>query len=319
MNPLPCDFPHGLRIDQTATDPEQLKEFAVGWNLDPIQIEAGRYLGRIRGAHIRSVQLGLSEHSLGTRIGGSAPAGTVVLALRLPSPCPTAFRGRRLEAHEMAVIHTGEEIDSLHAGASQILTVALQQSLADAFAHRRDCDSFQSLFPHERLVSRSPRGFAATGRRLLRLLDEIPMHGPAFADAAAGQCFERRLIATLFAEVQFHRVGPPDTQPRHCAKQAESYLRRHPRQALDLPPLCRQLEITPRALQLSFHKTFGLSMKSYAQAQRFNGARRELLASHPAIDSVKAVAMGWGFRHLGRFAADYLRWFGECPSATLAE
>jgi AraC-like DNA-binding protein len=51
---------------------------------------------------------------------------------------------------------------------------------------------------------------------------------------------------------------------------------------------------------------------------RFNGARRDLRVGDPRITSVKAIALHWGFLHLGRFAVNYRRWFGESPSATLA-
>jgi AraC-like DNA-binding protein len=319
MNPLPCDFPHGWRINRTTTDPDQMKEFAVGWSIEQTQLEAGKYLGRICGVHTRMIQLGLSEHSVSTHIHGAAPDGSVVLALRLPSPRPTSFRGQRLELREMAIIRSGEEIDSLHAGAAQILTVAIQQSYADQIARSHGAESFHQLFPRDKQNSISPDGFAATGQQLLRLLDQISQNDPPFADAAAGDRFEHRLIATLFAQIDFNRIRQNGPGPRNLAKLAETYLHQHPCQALDLLPLCRELSSTPRTVQLSFSKTFGLSMKSYAQALRFNGARRDLLAAHPAIDSVKAVAIGWGFRHLGRFSSDYFRWFGECPSITLAK
>lgn len=32
-----------------------------------------------------------------------------------------------------------------------------------------------------------------------------------------------------------------------------------------------------------------------------------------------AIAMGWGFTHMGRFAVEYRKRFGESPSETLRQ
>jgi transcriptional regulator GlxA family with amidase domain len=81
--------------------------------------------------------------------------------------------------------------------------------------------------------------------------------------------------------------------------------------------ICQQVGIPARCLQISFLKSFGISMKAYAHALRFNGVRRDLIAACPAEQSVKAIARHWGFCHMGRFSINYRRWFGECPVQTL--
>ena len=50
--------------------------------------------------------------------------------------------------------------------------------------------------------------------------------------------------------------------------------------------------------------------------QRLQAVRRHLQRA-AAHESVSSIALHWGFAHLGRFAGDYLRRFGESPSATL--
>lgn len=45
------------------------------------------------------------------------------------------------------------------------------------------------------------------------------------------------------------------------------------------------------------------------------GARREL-KSRAGTDTVQDVAARWGFWHMGAFASDYRRQFGERPSDT---
>jgi AraC family ethanolamine operon transcriptional activator len=51
---------------------------------------------------------------------------------------------------------------------------------------------------------------------------------------------------------------------------------------------------------------------------RLNGARREL-GSTVATASVSDAANRWGFWHMGQFAADYRKLFGERPSQTATD
>ena len=51
----------------------------------------------------------------------------------------------------------------------------------------------------------------------------------------------------------------------------------------------------------------------YLHALRLNRARRELRLADPDVSRVSDVANRWNFWHMGQFAADYRRLFGELP------
>lgn len=56
----------------------------------------------------------------------------------------------------------------------------------------------------------------------------------------------------------------------------------------------------------------------YLKDVRLRRVREALMSASPESITVTAVAMRWGFTHLGHFTADYKRSFGESPSVTLA-
>lgn len=60
-----------------------------------------------------------------------------------------------------------------------------------------------------------------------------------------------------------------------------------------------------------------MTPKALLTGQRLHGVHRELWNSDPSTTLVMDVANHWGFWHMGQFAADYCRFFGELPSATL--
>jgi transcriptional regulator GlxA family with amidase domain len=65
-----------------------------------------------------------------------------------------------------------------------------------------------------------------------------------------------------------------------------------------------------------FRDFYGVSPMRYLRNHRLQRVRDELLSE--TAGQVSEIASRWGFAHLGRFAAEYRRRFGECPSVTRA-
>ena len=69
----------------------------------------------------------------------------------------------------------------------------------------------------------------------------------------------------------------------------------------------------------TLHKHFrsrGTSPMRYVRERRFGEVRQALLGAAPD-ESVTGIALRWGFSHLGRFAVEYRKRYGETPSQTL--
>lgn len=82
--------------------------------------------------------------------------------------------------------------------------------------------------------------------------------------------------------------------------------------------ICRSVGVSERTLQYAFQTNVNMSPLSYLRVRRLNRVRSVLHAADPRCTRVTAVAMQFGFLHLGRFAADYKKLFDEAPSVTLA-
>ena len=79
--------------------------------------------------------------------------------------------------------------------------------------------------------------------------------------------------------------------------------------------LCRQAGVTSRTLFRAFLAVRGTTPYRYLQQLRLNEVRRALALGSEAA-TVTEVATRFGFRELGRFAAQYRAAFGESPSET---
>ena len=80
--------------------------------------------------------------------------------------------------------------------------------------------------------------------------------------------------------------------------------------------ICRASGASYRTLNYAFLDRFGVAPKQYLQAVRLDGVRKDLRRDEPDV-TVSNIANNWGFWHMGQFAADYKRQFGELPSETL--
>lgn len=72
-----------------------------------------------------------------------------------------------------------------------------------------------------------------------------------------------------------------------------------------------------RTLEYAFRDYFDVTPKAYLKSRRLIAVRRELRRSPNADTLIHEVAGRWGFWHMGQFAADYRRFFGELPSDTM--
>ena len=99
----------------------------------------------------------------------------------------------------------------------------------------------------------------------------------------------------------------------------EALLQAQPHQNLRIPEICKALGVSDRTLRLCCEEQLGLSPTKYLRLRRMQLVRRALWREEPDTAKVSEVAQryGYGFRELGRFAANYRAVFGELPSATL--
>jgi AraC-like DNA-binding protein len=83
--------------------------------------------------------------------------------------------------------------------------------------------------------------------------------------------------------------------------------------------MCDAAGVSERTLEYAFRDVMGLSPVAFLIRLRLHRARQALLAADPESATVTAIALHWGFGHLGEFAHAYKDCFGELPSETLAQ
>ncbi|WP_064503343.1 helix-turn-helix domain-containing protein [Cobetia amphilecti] len=151
-------------------------------------------------------------------------------------------------------------------------------------------------FLMDRLIKRQETGF------------EVQVHQDILSLAVAAILEERTPLTDCYPSYQ-HR--------RQVVERVREHVNSTEPAPICIESLCRIAHVSQRTLRNSFTSILGISPMQFIRLNRLNQVRRRLCDSQ-STSTVGQVASDWGFYHLGQFARDYRRLFGESPSSTLA-
>ena len=146
---------------------------------------------------------------------------------------------------------------------------------------------------HDDSLLRSPLGIAGIEQTLMTAL--LATQPSNYSDALAKQ-------------------ASPAT-PRHVMR-AEELIRSHPERPITVGDLIATSGVSARTLFEGFQRFRGTTPMALLRTVRLERVRAEL-ETVPPSENIAGIAFKWGIVHLGRFARDYRRRFGELPSHTL--
>ena len=95
------------------------------------------------------------------------------------------------------------------------------------------------------------------------------------------------------------------------------YIVEHIVEPLEMYKLCQLTNKSVRTIERTFKQVFSITVREYHSSYRLALIRQTLI--HNKNISVSNTALKYGYLHLGRFANNYKKLFGELPSKTLAK
>jgi AraC-like DNA-binding protein len=122
-----------------------------------------------------------------------------------------------------------------------------------------------------------------------------------------------KLIATLH-QGSIH--GEPDAQAR-CFARVVQYVDDNIRHDITAERLAQHAGLSVRSLYMLFEKSARMTPKAYIRKKKLEHVYSTLMDPASRVANVTAVALEFGFTHLGRFAELYRQTFGMLPSTSL--
>jgi transcriptional regulator GlxA family with amidase domain len=115
-------------------------------------------------------------------------------------------------------------------------------------------------------------------------------------------------------------LAPEVTLPQGATgrvREAVEYMHAYAHTPISTTDVAAHVGLSVRGLQQAFQRQVGTAPNAMLRGIRLDRVRDELRQGAPGHVTVAAVAVKWGFAHLGRFSGAYLTRFGEYPRDTL--
>ncbi len=284
-----------LQLDQS---PGRTTYLAVG--SERVMITRFDFSNRL---HQRAVPL-QGYHTFGMLTGPQAPA---------------RFSGREMGEAALSHMDPANGLDAISEAGFSGYTLAFREDLLQELALTSELAA-----PGFTGWTSSPGDIALNAEVLAALREQIA----CFLAGAASNNLVDDALEWLESELpsQLLQIGNGNARPgpvrartrMRVRRKALEFLQANEREPLTVERLCEVSASSISTLERAFREEYGVSPKRYLLLNRLSGVRRSLL-EEPPERSITDIAGEWSFSHMGKFAADYRRAFGELPSETRSQ
>jgi len=309
---------HAGRLDCESL--EELADATSGWEFDWRQLDRGPLRANLLQIETSSTLVSQFRVNRKFHQRGASPPGMRTFGIVGAQSTPVAWNGREwLKDHievfptqdlYEAVSHPGFQGDGVSVPEDKIRSTAETLGLPDPLERLPAGSCFVEADPLRMQVLR---------RSLAMLYSAVsdPNHVPLDEKTCSELDFEIRssLVFALASGLDTDVRTPAATVRSSALRLALDYIENLADSAPTVKDICRATGASYRTLNYAFLERFGVAPKQYLQAVRLSGVRKDLRRMGPD-SAITDTANNWGFWHMGQFARDYRRQFGELPSET---
>jgi AraC family transcriptional regulator, ethanolamine operon transcriptional activator len=298
-------------------DPEAMTLALQDGQLEHVQLQAGRFQGRVAHSTSDSCRVDWGDYNLAVLARGDIAGDMVSLGLLVMGDGDWRVHGQAMDSGDLiAYPEKGELLIALPPRAQW---VSLQVP-----RHRLESMELPGIRRMHEAPLRVRGGVNGGLRRVLADLAPVLAAQPAptfLHEGDVARAHEDLFIAVLG---EMARRGDAAEASKslnarerwRVIRRAEEFIESSDDLAVRIDDLCAAAGTSLSRLERAFREVFGMSPRRLLAMRRLAGVRRELLLGDANV-TVTDVAMRWGFYHLGRFSQEYRALYAERPSDTM--
>ncbi|SFV61837.1 Transcriptional regulator, AraC family [hydrothermal vent metagenome] len=308
-------FESNLVVNSPILGFEEAIRYSVGWDAEVKQTQKdSRLLMQVSGFHTPHIQFGSTSYNAPFWVRGLSPKKSVVITYNQTNGIIN-YQNRRFEQNELLLLTHDRELDLVISDRNTTFTIAIDEE----YFHRVFFEHYGVEFEgniKRRLLLEPQRERAFLGF-LGFWIDYFLSSDKELLLTSNYEEIEEEIIYTLFGfiVVDRRRVKAKNS----ILKEARGLLEHSLDIDLKLSDVSKYLGISQRTLEYTFKQNLGMTPKNYLQILRLHAIRNELKLSNPKRTRVSDIALKYAFFHLGHFASEYKKLFGELPMQTLQE
>ena len=307
-------------VQHTFSSIDELAEATTGWNLDWRQLDSGRLEASL--LQVASNDAHFERVAFNRRFAqrSASPPGRLTFGLIEKTVGEIGWCYKSVSTDDLLVFSPGGDNECVSRPGFRGHLMSYSEDYLERVAADLELSVNLGQYREGRDALHIDTNEAEELRRLLRRLDRSVISYPENAEGRwIRHELEIEIPARLLGVLAEQRpTAPPlvDGLRTRAARRARDYIDSHANEPPTIEAACRAAEVSWRTLNYAFMEFFCVTPKQYLQATRLDGVRKDLYRKGPAA-KITDIANAWGFWHMGQFAADYKRHFGELPSQTL--
>ena len=298
-------------------DLDECNEALRAWDLELMQLDRGPFRGELIQARAGSTLCSFAHFGRALQQLGSSPTGLRTLAILAKRDDHLIWRGQHATGRDVFVFPPDGELECVSRASFHVYTVSGPESEIVAIAENSGLQAGLHHLVRGGVVRCHPERIAAIRDHLHDLESRWSDPVPSGIGRETGFTALWRLFLLALSESLGDQAARLSIQRMAISRAASDLLARHTALPPRIPEVAEALGTSTRTLRRAFLEQYGVGPKAYLQTLRFHAVRRALREAGPRRTTVSDIAYAHGFSHMGQFAVDYRRMFGESPSDTL--
>ncbi len=313
------DYSKYLIVNQKFRDFEEFAQLTKLWDLDFRQIDRGSFEADL--VQIASQDLQVSEGKFNRKLDqrGSSPKSLRTFAILSDKSTPTIWRGDLADRQKIMIFPKDGELEALSDPGFDVFTISFTEELLLNIVDTLGVGKPQDVIRGPEVADCDPNKLTLLRKSISKVLSDIKLKLPRMTEDQIQYEVEyeipRSLVLAL-AKVSRYESKPSPRARYLAVKRVKEYIESNTYDDVTVRELCGIAGVSERTLRYAFEENLGVSPKTFVNMIRLNRVRRDLRRTRARDKSISDIANLWGFWHMGQFAADYRKLFGELPSET---
>ena len=298
----------------------EFAEATSGWTLDWRQLDRGPLMARLLQVATPSVMVTRFLFSRKFHQVGASPPGMRTFGIVSEHSSPVEWNGHEGSKDRIEVFPTSDTYECVSHPEFHANGVSISEDCIRSVAEVLGLPNPLDRLPEGPcFVESNPLRMKTLRHTLSGLYSAVTAHAdiPLSEAACSDMEFEihSALVGALATGLETEWRSQNSTFRSRALRLALEYVEEQADYAPTIKDICQASGASYRTLNRAFLDRFGVTPKQYLQAVRLSGVRKDLRRMGPD-SAITDTANNWGFWHMGQFARDYRRQFGELPSET---
>jgi AraC family ethanolamine operon transcriptional activator len=305
---------------ESYTDFDAYVEAIKTWELEFMQIGPGRVRADMRMFGVADIQIVKVQYNKLLLQNGSAPANGYTFAVHHHHSAPFLWRYLDFEYDSIIVFSDNNELQGVSQPGHHPVTVTISEVFIAAVAHGLGLPEPANFIPKGEVCACDPEAIYQIQDLLISICRVVKSTSGRGAPHLMTNTLKCQLTRDLLLALAFSKGIKPKKRQFQRRKMLVEEVMNTVNADLSTPKtiseLCKITEVGERTLRNVFYEQFSVSPKKFINSYRLNKVKNALNRFESSDFNVSDIANAYGFWHMGQFARDYHRLFGELPSET---